>query len=127
KTVSAKTRRQYIVCPVAIDGATVTLATADPTNPLVLDDFRQSLGLQVTLCVATPSAILEAIERTYGTGASRPLQKIVDTIGRAEADGERPEDVGFLRDLASEAPVVRLVNLLLEEAVKEIGRASCSA
>ena len=118
KNLSAKYLRQYIVCPVAIDGATVTLATADPTNPLVLDDFRQSLGLQVTLCVATPSAILEAIERTYGTGASSPLQKIVDTIGRAEADGEGPEDVGFLRDLASEAPVVRLVNLLLEEAVK---------
>ena len=118
KNLSAKYLRQYIVCPVAIDGATVTLATADPTNPLVLDDFRQSLGLQVTLCVATPSAILEAIERTYGTGASSPLQKIVDTIGRAETDGEGPEDVGFLRDLASEAPVVRLVNLLLEEAVK---------
>jgi len=118
KNLSAKYLRQYTVCPVAIEGSTVTLATADPTNPLVLDDFRQSLGLQVNLCVASPSAILEAIERTYGTGASSPLQKIVDTIGRAEADGEGPEDVGFLRDLASEAPVVRLVNLLLEEAVK---------
>jgi general secretion pathway protein E len=118
KNLSAKYLRQYTVCPVAIEGSTVTLATADPTNPLVLDDFRQSLGLEVELCVASPSGILEAIERTYGNGASTQLQKIVDTIGRVEAEGEGPEDVGVLRDLASEAPVVRLVNLLLEEAVK---------
>ncbi len=117
KNLSPQYLRQYTICPLAVEGSTVTLATADPTNPLVLDDLRQTFGLQVKLCVATPSAILEAIERTYGKDASSPLRKIVDTIGGAEGNGEGPDDVTLLRNMASEAPVVRLVNLLIEEAI----------
>jgi general secretion pathway protein E len=115
KNLSAKYLRQYAVCPVALEGSTLTVATADPTNPVLLDDLRQSLGLAVKLCVAPREAILEAIERTYG--ASTALQKIVEGMGAAEGDGEREEDVNQLRDMAFEAPVVRLVNLLIEEAV----------
>jgi general secretion pathway protein E len=118
KNLSPKYLSQYTVCPVAVEGSTVTLAIADPTNPLVLDDLRQTLGPEVKLCVAAPGAIHEAIERTYGNGASTALQKIVETIGDTEGDGDEPEDVTFLRDLAFEAPVVRLVNLLIEEALK---------
>ena len=115
KNLSPKYLRQYTVCPVALEDSTVTVATADPTNVLVLDDLRQSLGLTVKLCVAAPNAISDAIERTYGHGASTALQKIVETIGGGD-DGETPEDVTHLRDLAFEAPVVRLANLLIEEA-----------
>jgi general secretion pathway protein E len=115
KNLSAKYLRQYAVCPVALEGSTLTVATAEPTNPVLLDDLRQSLGVAVKLCVAPREAILEAIERTYG--ASTALQKIVEGMGAAEGDGEREEDVNQLRDMAFEAPVVRLVNLLIEEAV----------
>ena len=114
KNLSPKYLRQYVSCPIALDGSTVTVATADPANPLLLDDLRQTLGGSITLCVAPAPAILEAIERTYG--ASTPLQKIVEGIGSGEA-GETEEDVNHLRDMAFEAPVVRLVNLLIEEAV----------
>ena len=114
KNLSPKYLRQYAACPVALEGTTVTVATADPSNPLLLDDLRQMLGLGVNLCVAPAPAILDAIERAYG--ASTPLQKIVEGIGSAEA-GEGEEDVNQLRDMAFEAPVVRLVNLLIEEAV----------
>ena len=120
KNLSTKYLRQYRVCPVAIDGSTLTVATADPTNPLLLDDLRQSLGLQVRLAVASEDAILEAIERTYSAGAASPMQRIVDGItseGAGSEDGE--EDVSHLRDLAFEAPVVRLVNLLIETAVTQ--------
>ena len=114
KNLSPKYLRQYTVCPVAVEGNTVTIATADPTNPLIMDELRQQLRMQVKLCVAPAAAILEAIERTYG--ASTALQKIVEGMGPGEeADGE--EDVSQLRDMAFEAPVVRLVNLLIEEAV----------
>jgi len=116
KNLSAKYLRQYTICPVAVDGSTLTVATADPTNPLVLDDLRQTLRMQIAFCVAMPDVILEAIDRTYGAGASTALQKIVEGIG-GEADGDVPEDVTALRDMAFEAPVVRLVNLLMEEAV----------
>ena len=117
KNLSPKYLRQYVACPVAVEGSVVTVAAADPTNPLLLDDLRQTLGLTVKLCVAAAPAILEAIERAYG--ANTALQKIVEGMGSAGAEGEgaQEEDVNHLRDMAFEAPVVRLVNLLIEEAL----------
>src|SRR5499433_397112 len=114
KNLSPKYLRQYVSCPIAVDGAAVTVATADPANPVLIDDLRQMLGAKVSLCVAPAPAILEAIERAYG--ASTPLQKIVEGIASGEA-AEGEEDINHLRDMAFEAPVVRLVNLLIEEAV----------
>jgi type II secretion system protein E len=117
KHVSPKYLRQYVACPIALEGATVTVATADPTNPLLVDDLQQSLGVTIKLCVAPAPAILEAVERAYG--ANTALQKIVEGMGPASADRhtEPEEDVNHLRDMAFEAPVVRLVNLLIEEAL----------
>jgi general secretion pathway protein E len=117
KELSPKYLRQYVACPVAVEGATVTIATAEPTNPQLLDDLQQTLGLSVKLCVAPAPAILEAIERAYG--ANTALQKIVEGMGAAGSDGhaEPEEDVNHLRDLAFEAPVVRLVNLLIDGAL----------
>src|SRR5215471_10803440 len=114
KNISPKYLRQYEACPVLVEGTVVTVATADPTNPLLVDELRQVLGLQVKLCVTPKDAILAAIERTYG--ASTELQKIVEGMGPVD-EGEREEDITQLRDMAFEAPVVRLVNLLIEEAV----------
>jgi general secretion pathway protein E len=116
KILSPKYLRHYVACPVAIDGAVVTVAVADPTDTQLLDDLRQNLGT-VRICVAPARAILDAVARTYE--ASTALQKIVEGIepGAMDADGDRDPDIGQLRDMASEAPVVRLVNLLLEEAV----------
>ncbi len=104
KNLSPKYLRQYTVCPVALEESTVTLATADPTNVLVLDDLRHTLGLTVKLCVATPSAISEAIERTYGHGASSALRKIVETIGHGEGD-ESPDDITHLQTWRSRRPL----------------------
>jgi general secretion pathway protein E len=115
KSLSPKYLRQYVACPVSVEGSSVTVATADPTNPMLLDDLRQNLGMTVKLCVAPSQAILEAIEGTYG--ASTALQKLVEGIAPTEGDGDREEDVNQLRDMAFEAPVVRLVNLLIEEAM----------
>ncbi len=114
KNLSPKYLRQYEACPVSLEGTTLTVATANPTNPLLVDELRQTLGLQIKLCVAPQDAILAAIERTYG--ASTALQKIVEGMGPVD-EGDREEDITQLRDMAFEAPVVRLVNLLIEEAV----------
>ena len=115
KELSAKYLRQYLACPIAVDGATITVATAEPANPLLVDDLRQTLGMAVRLCVAPPAPILEAIERAYG--ANTALQKIVEGMGPVSDRDAPPEDVNHLRDMAFEAPVVRLVNLLVEGAL----------
>ena len=53
KNLSPKYLRQYAVCPVSVDGNQLTVATADPLNPLIADDLRQSTGLEVKLVVST--------------------------------------------------------------------------
>jgi type II secretion system protein E len=116
KELSPQYLRRAVACPISVEGTTVTVATADPTDPLLLDELQQTLPLAIRLCVAPGPAILEAIERAYG--ASTALQKIVegmDTAGDRQADPE--DDVAHLRDMAFEAPVVRLVNLLIEGAL----------
>ena len=115
RELSRQYLRQSVACPIAIEGTTVTVATADPTDPLLLDELQQTLPLTIRLCVAPAPAILEAIERAYG--ASTALQKIVEGMGTADRQGDPEDDVGHLRDMAFEAPVVRLVNLLLEGAL----------
>src|SRR5881396_805441 len=115
KNLSAKYLRQYAVCPVSVENGLLTVATADPLNPVVVDDLRQFTGLAVKLVVSSTEAITEAIDRTYD-GAATPLQRIVEGV-EDERTGEGEEDVNHLRDMAFEAPVVRLVNLLIENAI----------
>jgi general secretion pathway protein E len=117
KDVSPKYLRQNVACPIVLEGKVLSVATAEPGNPLLADDLEQSLGLTVKLFVAPPSAVLEAIERAYG--ANTALQKIVEGMGSAgaERDGEVDEDVNHLRDMAFEPPVVRLVNILIDGAL----------
>src|SRR5438445_3748089 len=116
KTLSAKYLRQYTVCPVSIENGLLTVAIADPLNAVVLDDLRQFTGLAVKLVVSSAEAITEAIDRTYD-GAATPLQRIVEGMEDEGAGEGEEEDVNHLRDMAFEAPVVRLVNLLIENAI----------
>jgi general secretion pathway protein E len=115
KNLSPKYLRQNVVCPITVEGGLMTVACADPLNPIILDDLRQSTGLAVKVVVSPASAITEAIDRTYD-GAATPLQRIVEGMDD-EGGGDGDEDVNHLRDMAFEAPVVRLVNLLIENAI----------
>jgi general secretion pathway protein E len=115
KNLSPKYLRQYGVCPLSVEGGVLTVATSDPLNPVITDDLRQATGLQVRIVVSPVDAITEAIDRAY-EGAATPLQRIVEGMEDDRGpDGD--EDVNHLRDMAFEAPVVRLVNLLVENAI----------
>ncbi len=116
KNLSPQYLLQNRVCPVSIEGNTLTVATSDPTNLMLIDDLRQSLSMQVKVVVSPEDAILEAIERAHA-GATTPLQRIVEGIDDTGAAGEGDEDINHLRDMAFEAPVVRLVNLIIENAL----------
>ncbi|MEK7385849.1 MAG: ATPase, T2SS/T4P/T4SS family, partial [candidate division NC10 bacterium] len=115
KNLSPKYLRQYTVCPVSVENGILTVATADPLNPVIVDDLRQFTGLSVKLVVSPAEAVTEAIDRTYD-GAATPLQRIVEGM-EDEAEPEGDEDINQLRNMAFEAPVVRLVNLLIESAI----------
>src|SRR5260370_39283885 len=102
KELSPQYLRQSVACPIAIEGTTVTVATADPTDPLLLDELQQTLPLTIRLCVAPAPAILQAIERAYG--ASTALQKIVEGMGTADRPGDPQHDAAHPPHMAFHAP-----------------------
>ena len=116
--LSPQYMRQYRFCPLAVENGALVVVCADPTDPTVVDELRGALGLDVRLAVATETSILEAIERYFGAG-STAVQKVIETMGEEDRGDETSgEDLSSLRDMAFDAPVVRLVNLLVENAIK---------
>ena len=107
--------RQAGALPVAETSDRVILAVVDPFDTFVRQSLAAKLGKPVELRIAVRSEIEAAIDRLFAEGRSR-LSEIVEGL-----DKETPEDADDeerLRDLASEAPVIRLVNLLVRRAVE---------
>jgi general secretion pathway protein E len=116
--LSPQYMRQYRFCPLAVENGSLVVVCTDPTDPTVVDELRGALGMEVRLAVATETSILEAIERYFGAG-STAVQKVIETMGEDDRGDEASgEDLTSLRDMAFDAPVVRLVNLLIENAIK---------
>jgi general secretion pathway protein E len=119
--LSPRFMKQYHVVPLAETGAELTVATADPGDPYIAHAVQLATGRRVRLAVAARSDVDDLIERWYGAGRSA-LGTIVEGLEGEGGEGAGEEDIEHLRDLASEAPVIRLVNLLIQRAVE--GRAS---
>ncbi|HET7547450.1 MAG TPA: type II secretion system ATPase GspE [Usitatibacter sp.] len=114
--LSAKFLRDAQAVPLREDDEEVALAVADPTDSFVLSAVQMAAGKRVRPYIAAPNEIDAALERLYGGGRSS-MGAIVDNIEtRVEEDDFG--DVAHLKDLASEAPVIRLVNLILSKAVE---------
>ncbi|MGE5506297.1 MAG: type II secretion system ATPase GspE [Actinomycetota bacterium] len=107
--------RRFRVLPLTADSATLRLAMADPLDAYAADAVRLAAGLAVEPWVAVPAELDEALERLAGDGKSG-LGRIVEEIDDVPADAD--EDVERLKDMASEAPVIRLVNLLIARAAE---------
>ena len=114
--------KQCKFVPVALENGVLTLATTDPQDDATLDLVRQATGFSVKALLGAESEIMDVLERLYGSAAStfgRIIEGIDDGI---EGLSDEIEDIEQLKDLASEAPVIRLVNLIMSKAIE--GRAS---
>ncbi len=112
--LSLKFMKQFAAVPVGESDAHVAVLLADPHDPYTLDAIRLASGREVRPLVGLRSEIGDLIERWYGQGRSA-MGAIVET---AEGETGDVDDVEHLRDLASEAPVIRLVNLIIQRAVE---------
>jgi len=113
--ISPRFLREIQAVPVADDGVRLQVAIADPTRSDIIPALRLATGREIDLLLALPSEIDTAVERQYGQGRSAMHQA---TEGVEITGQEDDADVERLRDLASEAPVVRMVNLILQKAVE---------
>ncbi|HSM13887.1 MAG TPA: type IV-A pilus assembly ATPase PilB [Thermoanaerobaculia bacterium] len=126
KIVPAEVARKYMILPVAKVGAKVTLAMIDPTNVFAMDDIKFMTGYNVDPVVASETAIRAGIDRYYGSTHAIELKKVIDDLSeqpQAEAalevlDEEDELDLDSLEKESEEAPVVRLVNIILTDAIK---------
>jgi general secretion pathway protein E len=117
EAISAKFVREARVLPIAVDDTGLALAMADPLDQFSRRAIEMSTGLSVRSYVAAPSDIESAFELLYSRGKGA-IADIADEIGETNDDGVI-EDINRLRDLASEAPVIRLVNRLIARAIEE--------
>jgi type IV pilus assembly protein PilB len=126
RLIPAPIARKYEVLPIKRIGGTLTLAMADPTNVFALDDVAFMTSLQILPVVAPQAAIRQAIERNYEAGQQSAMNEMLTEITaeasvevlEGEADGGSV-DVFELKESADEAPVVKLVNMVLVDAIRK--------
>jgi len=113
--VSARFLRESRALPLAEDETELALAMADPTDEYTVNAFEMVTGRKVRPQVAIPMELEAALERLYGAGKS--------ALGQILGDVEQRDDLAFdadvqqLKDLASEAPVIRMVSLIITNAL----------
>ncbi len=113
ETLSPRFLRQFRCLPISRDDHGITLAMADPLDVETIAAVRKCTGLKISTVLAPEQEIVDAIDKYYGESAAR---------SEAEFEfqaGEMSEDLEHLRDMASEAPVIRLVNAIIASAVEK--------
>jgi type IV pilus assembly protein PilB len=125
--VPAPIARKYEVLAIKREGDALTLAMSDPTNVFALDDVAFMTGLTVVPVVAPQSAIRKAFEQHYeaqASGLASVISEMAQTaLGDVEVvEGEEEDwaraDVFELKESADEPPVVRLINMILVDAIR---------
>ncbi|TKJ44954.1 type II secretion system protein GspE [Candidatus Aerophobetes bacterium Ae_b3b] len=117
--------RKDKVIPLSQSGNTLTVATADPLNVLMIDDLKALTGCNIQTIVATPSEIEQVVGDYYSTRATMNLDKLIaqseketDTAVEVVTD-EQSVDLDQLMREAEEAPIIRIANLILSRAIRE--------
>ncbi len=112
--VSVRYMKHSQLVPIGIENDQLQVVMTNPQDEFALQSLHMATGLQIQPLVGVASEIDDAIERFHGGGKSQ-MQQLQESLGN---EGVDDDDVEHLRDLASEAPVIRLVNLILQRAVE---------
>ena len=125
KFIPADIAEKYQIFPLARNGSTLTIAMVDPSNIYAIDDIKFVTGYNVEPVIAAESAVKDAIGKYYGK--TDAFQSAMDTLKKSESDlmefvqeateEEEEIDAGELKEAVEEAPVVKLANLILGEAI----------
>jgi len=123
RLVPEDTARRYEVVPLSRVGSSLTIAMVDPTNVFAMDDIKFMTGFNVEPVVASEGAIRDAIDKFYNHTQGDALTKFMEEVAEGEGDvleldsGETELSADELEKAAGDAPVVKLVNIILREAL----------
>ena len=113
--------QKHTILPVNRAGSTLIIATSDPSNIFAMDDVKFLTGYNVEVVVAAEESIRRAIDKYYDRSAS--IDEVMSGFDDDDFEvvaGEESVDVEELGQAAEDAPVVKLVNLILTDAVKKV-------
>jgi type IV pilus assembly protein PilB len=125
KLIPADLASKHIVLPLKRDGRQLTVAIADPTNLGVVDDLKFITRYDIVPVLAGEYSMRAAIEKHYDAGESQQMQSLLQDIQGDDDDVELLEsqeqeaDVSVLAAQVEEAPVVKLINAILIDAVQK--------
>jgi len=123
KLVPKKTAKFYKILPISKMGRTLTVAIADPLNVFAIDDIKALTGFRIIPIITTEKDIKEAVGQYYDEDAYAAIEKIVEgmqvtsEIMLLDSQAESMENALDILKITQEAPVVKITNLLLSEAV----------
>ena len=124
KLVPAETAQKYQFIPLSRAGANLTIAMVDPTNVFAMDDIKFMTGYNVEPVVASETAIMDSIDKYYGSAHSLQLKEVMSELAETDAGEvevlEETSDIDLeeLERSSEEAPVVKLCNLILTDALR---------
>jgi len=125
KLIPYETAKRYQILPLSRVGASLTIAMVDPTNVFAMDDIKFMTGFNIEPVVASESSIIIGIDKAYGTSKEEELEQVMQSMNDlgegtdVEVQAEEQElELKELEKAADEAPIVKLVNLVLTDAVK---------
>ncbi len=122
KLVPKATAEKHMVVPVNRTGASLVVAMSDPSNIFAIDDVKFLTGYNIDVVVASEQAIREAIDRLYaekGPDLDEVMMGFDDSEVALVEGGDDDVNAVDLQNSAAEAPVVKLVNLILLDAIKK--------
>lgn len=120
KLISSETARKYQLIPVNRAGSTLIVAMADPSNIFAIDDIKFMTGCNVEVVVATDTCIRKAIDQYYEAAATYgDVLANLEDIALEVVDEKDQVDLGALAKASEDAPVVKLVNLILIDAIRK--------
>jgi type IV pilus assembly protein PilB len=124
KLIPSELAMKNLVLPLKRDGRTLTVAIADPTNLGIIDDLKFITRYDIFPVIAGEYTLRTAIERYYATSESQMKSLLEDIVSEAEGDievvAEREEEMSAaaLAAAVDDAPIVKLINAILTDAVK---------
>ncbi|MGD0844876.1 MAG: type IV-A pilus assembly ATPase PilB [Geobacteraceae bacterium] len=120
KTIPVEIAHKYQIIPVNRAGSTLIIAMSDPSNIFAIDDIKFMTSYNVEVVVASETAIKSAIDKFYDQSASLADVMSGMEMEDVEVVGEEEEvDISSLERATEDAPVVKLVNLILTDAIRK--------
>ena len=117
-TVRASVARMYAVVPYEVSDTSVSLLAQDPFNPAIIDDLTFTLNKDITIVVCNPEHIDSLLIATYGEEDSS-IDDILGDLGESFTESQEDLSEGDLADMANQTPIIRFVNLVLQQAIKD--------